>query len=91
MLVFALALIKLLSFTSSSGKEINNRNEVCYDLLTTELYDHHNEHVWQVLDSDVELRPYLTRWRKYHYGLKIDIRTLLVLCGDISINPGPSK
>ena len=47
--------------------------------------------IWHALDFDVKLRNDLTRWRQYYYGVKIDLTSLLVLCGDVNINPGPSN
>ena len=37
------------------------------------------------------IRVFLTRWRRYEFGIRTSFVCKLLLCGDISSNPGPAN
>ena len=46
--------------------------------------------IWCLASFDSQLNNYFTRWRRYHYGIRPRFTSLLLLAGDIELNPGPA-
>ena len=48
--------------------------------------------IWCALDFDIQLYSELTRWRRFDYGIRSSSSSsLLLLGGDIELNPGPAQ
>ena len=49
------------------------------------------ESVWCFLDFDRGLCNILTRWRRFHCGIRPGFMSSLLILGDIELNPGPNQ
>ena len=47
--------------------------------------------IWCSASFDRQLHIHFTRWCRYHYGIRPSFTTLLLLGGDIELNPGPAQ
>ena len=47
--------------------------------------------IWCSASFDRQLHNHFTRWRRYHYGIRPSFTTLLLLGGDIELNPSPAQ
>ena len=47
--------------------------------------------IWCSASFDRQLHIHFTRWCRYHYGIRPGFTTLLLLGGDIELNPGPAQ
>ena len=46
--------------------------------------------IWCLASFDSQLHYHFTRWRRYEYGIRPGFISLLLLGGDIELNPGPA-
>ena len=46
--------------------------------------------IWCLASFDSQLHNHFTRWRCYEYGIRPGFIRLLLLGGDIELNPGPA-
>ena len=47
--------------------------------------------IWCSASFDRQLHNHFTRWRRYHFGIRPSFTSLLLLGGDIELNPGPAQ
>ena len=47
--------------------------------------------IWCSASFDRQLHIHFTRWRRYYYGIRQSLTSLLILGGDIELNPGPAQ
>ena len=47
--------------------------------------------IWCSASFDRQLHHHFTRWRRYHFGIRPSFTSLLLLGGDIELNPGPAQ
>ena len=46
--------------------------------------------IWCLASFDSQLHNHFTRWRRYEYSIRPGFISLLLLGGDIELNPGPA-
>ena len=47
--------------------------------------------IWCSTSFDRQLHIHFTSWRRYYYGIRLSLTSLLLLGGDIELNPGPAQ
>ena len=68
----------------------NHSNVTCTDFSLSVIEEPVLRSIWCLVSFDSQLHNYFTRWRRYYYGIRPSFTSLLLLGGDIELNPGPA-
>ena len=74
----------------NSISENQNSNVPCTDFSLSVIEEPVIRSIWCLASFDTQLHNYFTGWRRYHYGIRPNFTSLLLLGGDIELNPGPA-
>ena len=72
-------------------RERRNYDTTCkYGLLSrAACFADDTSSIWWLLDFDRRTSCWHTRWRRFYFGLNSPSLVSILVCGDISSNPGP--
>ena len=70
--------------------ENHNSNFTCTDFSLSVIEEPVIRSIWCLASFDSQLHNHFTRWRRYNYGICPSLTSLLLLGGDIELNPGPA-
>ena len=67
-----------------------NHNSIftCTDFSLSVIEEPVIRSIWCLASFDSQLHNHFTRWRRYNYGIRPSFTSLLLLGGDIELNPG---